>query len=128
MDDETYCKFGKKVMVLQVVCWCNFKIQQFFTGGNMNFTEVYVKECLKKRLLLMIRKHDDPPFFWPNLASCYYSRSVIEWYQQSGVNFVPKNINPVNVPHLRPIEKFRANLKRDLRKKGQDCCRHQSIL
>ena len=105
-------------MVRQAICSCSFKTQPFFTNGNIN-SEVYVKECLKKRLVSMIRKHDNPPVFWPDLASCHYSRSVIEWYQQNGVNFVPKNMNPTNVPQLHLIEKFWANMKRQLRKKGK---------
>ena len=70
----------------------------------------------------MIRKHDpkaDPPVFWPDLASCHYLRSEIECYQQNGVDFVPKNMNPANVPQLRPIESFWANMKRELRKKDK---------
>ena len=61
--------------------------------GNMK-SQDYAKECLKKRLMPMIRMHDDPPVFWPDLASCHYSSNVIEWYQQNGVEFVPKKNEP----------------------------------
>ena len=84
----------------------------------MNF-EVYVKEYLKKQLMPIIQKHDDQPIYWPDLASCYYSRSVIEWYQQNGINFIPKNMNPTNVPQLYPIAKFWTSMKYELRKKGK---------
>ena len=67
----------------------------------------------------MIRIHDDPPVFWPDLASCHYLRSVIECFQQNGVNFVPKQMNPASVPQLLPIEKFWANIKRELRKNSK---------
>ena len=78
------------------------------------------ERIFKKRLMPMIRKHDDPPVFWPDFASCHYSRSVTEWYQQNGVDFVPKkNMNPANVPQLRLIEKFQASMKRKLCKKGK---------
>ena len=64
----------------------------------------------------MIQKHDDPLVFWPDLASCHYLRSVIEWYQQNGVDFVPKNMNPANVSQLHPIKKFWVNMKCELHK------------
>ena len=47
-------KFGKKVMIWQAICSYGFKTQPFFANRNMN-SEVYVKECFKKRLMPMIR-------------------------------------------------------------------------
>ena len=52
--------------------------------------EVYMKECLKMLFMPMMKKHDDPPVFWPDLGSYNYSRSVIKWYQQNGIDFFPK--------------------------------------
>ena len=82
-------------------------------------SEVYVKECLKKATYAYDPKHDDLLVFWPVLASCHYSRSVIEWYQQIAFNFVSKNINPRNVLQLHPIEKFWASMKCELCKKDK---------
>ena len=67
----------------------------------------------------MIRKLDNPSVIWPDIEPSHYSRSVIEWYQQNGVNFVPKSMNPANVPQFRPIEKFLGSMKRELRKYGK---------
>ena len=54
----------------------------------------------------MIRKHDGQLLFWPDLASCHYLRSVIERYKQYGIKFVPKNINPANMPQPRLLKIF----------------------
>ena len=51
-------------------------------------------------------KHDDLLVFWPVFASCHYSRSAIEWYQQIAFNFVSKNMNPRNVLQLHPKKSF----------------------
>ena len=43
--------------------------------------------------------------FWPDLARCHYFRQTVAWMDEN-VNFVPKEINPPNVPQARPIENF----------------------
>lgn len=82
-------------------------------------SELYQKECLQKRILPFIRSHDHPVMFWPDLASCHYSKVVQEWYAEKGVQFVPKNLNPPNCPQFRPIEKYWAIMKRRLKAKGK---------
>ncbi len=39
-------------------------------------------------------------------------------WQRLNINVVPKDSNPPNVPQLRPIETFWANLKRKVYKNG----------
>ena len=63
-----------------------------------------------------LRLHNGPTLFWPDLASCHYSKDVLEWYKANEVNFVPKDFNPPNAPELRPIEKYWAIMKQALRK------------
>lgn len=82
-------------------------------------SELYQKECLQKRILPFIRSHDHPVMFWPDLASCHYSKVVQEWYAEKGVQVVPKNLNPPNCPQFRPIEKYWAIMKRRLKAKGK---------
>ena len=108
-------KFGKKAMVWQAICSCGKISKPFITTASMN-SEIYIKECLQKRLLPMIRSHKDPVVFWPDLASCHYSKSTVEWYTTKNVTFVPKDMNPPNCPQLRPIEEFWALTKAHLRK------------
>lgn len=108
-------KFAKKFLIWQAICGCGETSAPFITSGTMNGA-IYTEECLKKRLLPFIRKHKGSTLFWPDLASCHYSRNVLEWYRANGVNFVPKDMNPPNSPELRPIEKFWAIMKTKLRK------------
>jgi len=56
--------------------------------------------------------------FWPDLASGHYAKSTLKALDHLSIEFVPKLQNPPNVPQLRPIEKFWANLKRNVYSKG----------
>lgn len=69
--------------------------------------DVYRKECLEKKLLPFINKYhgNGNYIFWPDLATCHYSKANIQWMTEN-INFVPKNLNPPNVPQARPIEDF----------------------
>ena len=89
------------------------------TSATIN-SEICVKECIQKRLLLFISKHRGSAFFWPDLASCHYSKMALDWYKDNNISFVPKEANPPNCPELRPIERYWALVKRTLKstKKG----------
>lgn len=107
-------KFPKKYLIWQAICSCGLRSQSFVTSGSVN-SEIYIKECLQKRLLPFLRKHRGSTFFWPDLASCHYSNATLEWYKANGVVFVPKDANPPNCPELRPIERYWALVKRELK-------------
>lgn len=108
-------KFAKKMMIWQAICSCGLKSAYFVTDGTIN-TNVYIEECLKKRLLPFLKKHNKTTLFWPDLATCHYSNATVAWYVANGVNFVPKNANPPNCPEIRPIEKYWAIVKKILKK------------
>lgn len=107
-------KFPKKFLVWQAICTCGQRSRSFVTTGTIN-ADVYIKECLQRRLLPLIKTHDLPSFFWPDLATCHYSKSAIEWYRTNGIRFVPKEANPPNCPELRPIERYWALVKKQLK-------------
>ena len=44
--------------------------------------------------------------FWSGLASAHYAKKSIEWLEAENIRFVPKTLNPPNVPKARPIEDF----------------------
>ena len=69
----------------------------FVYSGTIN-QNVYVEECLQKRLLPMLRLHKVSVLFWLDLATCHYGKLNREWYKENGVNIVPKNANPPNCP------------------------------
>lgn len=107
-------KFPKKFLVWQAICSCGQRSASFVTSGTIN-SDIYVKECLQKRLLPFIAKHNVSTFFWPDLASCHYSKRSLEWFEAKNVKLVPKMANPPNCPELRPIERYWALVKRELK-------------
>jgi transposase len=109
-------KFPKKFLVWQAICSCGFRSQSFIAPGTIN-SEIYVKECLQKRLLPFIRKHTGSNFFWPDLASCHYGKLATKWYEDNNVNFVPRDSNPPNSPELRPVERYWALCKKQLKER-----------
>lgn len=111
-------KFARKLMIWQGICSCGQKTQVFVTNKTMN-SQLYKQECLKKRILPYIKAHKGPVKFWPDLASCHYSREVLQWYRDNGVDFFEKDVNPPNCPQFRPIEKYWAIVKQKLKKSGK---------
>ena len=55
-------KFGKKCMVWQAICSCGLKTSPFITTGTIN-AQVYIQECLNKRLLPLYKKYEVPHCF-----------------------------------------------------------------
>ena len=83
-------------------------------------SKFYIGKCLKPKLLPFIRKHypDGKYIFWPDLASSHYSKDTQKFMREEEINFVPKDLNPPNVPNLRPIERFWSELKREVYAEG----------
>ena len=111
-------KFGKKLLMWQAICSCGLRSRAFVTSSTLN-SDVYIKECLQARLLPFYRSHDVPCWFWPDFASCHYSKKTLEWYNSRDIKFIPKSLNPPNCPQFRPIEKFWGIGKGYLRKSGK---------
>ena len=70
-------------------------------------SDIYINECLEKRLVPFIHEHH--PYsnyiFWPDSDGCHHSKQAVSWVDEN-FNFVPKEINPPNVPQALPIENF----------------------
>ena len=69
-------------------------------------TDIYLNECIDKRLLPFIEKHykRNNYIFWPDKASAHYAGVVIERLRTKNINVVTKSNNPPNVLQARPIE------------------------
>ena len=78
--------------------------------------EVYLNECIIKRLVPFINKyHSNGNYvFWADLALSHYAYSVTDWLEEQNIPFVPKDMNPANLPEARPIEDFWAILNREV--------------
>ena len=81
-------KFGKKLLLWQVICSCGLRSRAFVTSSTLN-SDVYIKEWLQARLLPFYRNHDVPCWYWPDLASCHYSKKTVEWYISRDIKFIP---------------------------------------
>lgn len=110
-------KFAAKFMIWQAICTCGLRSQVFVTKSTMN-ADLYIKECLQKRILPLIRSHRNEVMFWPDLASCHYAKLTLSWFEANNVAFIKKYMNPPNCPEFRPIERYWAIVKRILKKNG----------
>lgn len=91
-------------------------------------SEVYVKECMQKRLSPFIHMHRSPVKFWPDLATCHYSNTTKLWYEANQDDVLPKWLNPPNCPELRPIERYWAIVKGKLKRSGSIVENEKSML
>jgi hypothetical protein len=74
----------------------------------------YISKCLKPGLLPLLNRHyndSNKYIFWPDLASSHYAKKAIEFLYENNIPFVPKAMNPANLPQVRPIEDFWSHLK-----------------
>ena len=113
-------KFAKKALIWQAICSCSKKSAPYISQSTLS-GQIYVKECLQKRLLPLIKSHNNRPVFWPDLASIHYCKLAMERYKKNNVKFVPKTENPPNCPELRVTEKYWAIIKRKMKKTKKLC-------
>ena len=115
MTTITSEKFPAKRLVWQTICECGMRSAPFVMTGTMD-SKIYIKECLQNKLLPLIKKHSKPVIFWPDLAPVHYSKTAQQWFVNNNVEVVPKAANPPSIPEDRPIEKYWALCKRELKK------------
>ncbi len=56
---------------------------------------------------------------WPDLAPAHYARKVTSYLTEKKINFVPRVMNPANLPKARPIEDFWCSLKLEVYEKAR---------
>lgn len=123
----TKTKFPAKVLLWMAVSERGISDPVFFKSGLAVNANVYIHKCLPvlKRFIDCNHKNDKT-VFWPDLASAHYAKATQDELKKLKIDYVPKEENPPNVPQLRPIETFWANLKRKVygdgyRPKNIDC-------
>ena len=115
-------KFPKKVLVWMAISPKGRSEPYIVTSGNAVTAAVYIKECLPKLKKFIDTYHrNDNYIFWPDLAPAHYAKDTIKAYEELNIKFVPKILNPPNVPQLRPIEDFWGILGRKLYQNGWTC-------
>ena len=103
-------KFTLKILVWQAICSSGLKSAPFVTRMTL-ISNLYITECIQKRLLSFINKHRKAVIFWPDLATIHYSKKKMKWYNQNAIEIVPKDANPLNSPEQRVIESYWALVK-----------------
>lgn len=107
-------KFEEKVMIWMAVSSQGVSSVYVHRSKKGIGQDVYLNECIKKRLLPFINKyHSNGNFlFWSDLANAHYSNIVQEHLNEEEIRYVARVDNPPNVPQARPIELVRSILKR----------------
>lgn len=125
-----YAKYPDKVMVWIAISERGISQPTFRRQKSEAVTAaIYIRECLNKRLLPFIHKyHPDANYiFWPDLASAHYAKDTVEW-MNANIKFVPKNINPPNVPQARPIENFWGCLAQKVYEGGWEATTEEQLI
>lgn len=108
-----HTKFPKKVLLWLAISQHGMSEPEFFESGLAVNSERYINYCLPKVKEFINKKHSTlKVIFWPDLASSHYAKKTLEAMDSFQIPYVCKQENPPNVPQLRPIEDFWANLKR----------------
>ena len=106
-------KFRKQFMVWLAIDETGAISKPFITDKTMN-GEVYLRECIKQRLVPFINAHQNKNIlFWPDMATCHYSHIVTDYLRMKKIDFIEKTDNAPNVPQARGIEMFWAHCKRE---------------
>lgn len=111
----SHTKFPKKVLLWLTISEKGMSKPLFFRSGLAVNGEIYSTKCLPEVASFIKKYHKgEDAVFWPDLASAHYSKRSLEEMERLNIDVVPKSANPPNVPQLRPIENFWANLKRKI--------------
>ena len=108
-------KYPQKVLVWVAISEKGISEPYIAPSGNAVTAAVYIKECLPKLVDFINKYHSNDNYvFWPDLASAHYAKLTLKAYEDMNVKYLPKDVNPPNVPQLRPIETFWSNLQQKL--------------
>jgi hypothetical protein len=95
-------KYEEKVLVWIAISPKGISKPYFRNSGLAINRYVYRDECLDPFLIPFINKYhkDDIYVFWPDQASAHYAKEVQDYLNTKEVPFVPKSINPSNMPNF----------------------------
>ena len=111
----SHTKFPKKVLLWLTISESGMSKPLFFRSGLAVNGEIYGTKCLPEVASFIKKYHKgEDAVFWPYLASVHYSKRSLEEMERLNIGVVPKSANLPNVPQLRLIKNFWANLKRKI--------------
>jgi hypothetical protein len=84
-------KYPHKYLIWQCLDENGNVSKPYVYKGTIN-GQIYLKECLKKRLMPFVKKHDkiENVVFWADLASSHYTKDVLEWLETQGIDYIKK--------------------------------------
>ena len=71
----------------QVICSCAKKSLSFIIFGTVN-SDIYNKECIKKRLQMLVKPHNVSQLFWPHLTSRHYAIKKLDSVAELNIEMV----------------------------------------
>src|SRR5436309_15341149 len=83
-------KFPSKILVWVAISEKGISEPLIRMSGSLSINqEIYLKECLQKRLVPYINENfsNGDYLFWPNLASAHYAHSVVDWMNENNIKF-----------------------------------------
>ena len=79
------------------------------SGRSMSVTSsTYITRCLNPCLVPFVQQQypNGGYIFWPGKASSHYARATLSFLEKNEIKYVPKEMNPTEVPQCRPIEDY----------------------
>jgi hypothetical protein len=106
-------KFEPKLLVWICISPKGLSEPVVLPSGSAVDQDVYLEQMIKQRLVPFINRHYKSGRYviWPDLAPAHYARKVTSYLTEKKINFVPRVMNPANLPKARPIEDFLGSLK-----------------
>ena len=122
-DDVIYKKkreFEHKVLVLITISEDGMSKPYIQESRGVTNANVYINKCLRPNLAPFIKEHYnvDNYIFWTDIAIAHYAKVITKYLEFQSITFFQMNYNPPNVPQMRPIETFWANLSLKVYDKG----------
>lgn len=100
-DDVRYIrkrKYGPKLIVWILISELGHSEPYFHLYKGVLNSEIYKDQCFA-RLIPLINSHSNSNIlFWPDFSSCHYLKIVINELKANNVTYLPKKINPLNIP------------------------------
>ena len=116
----TKSKFGEKILIWAAFSSKGMSNIYIVPNGLAVNKELYLNECIIKRLIPFIKQHhqNNNFVFWPDKASSHYAKIVQAYLSSQNIKFVAYEDNPSSLPEARPIEDFWSILKGIVYKDG----------
>ena len=111
IDVATYSKkkFEPKVMLWIAISPKGLSTPVLTSSRSMSVTSsTYITRCLNPCLVPFVQQQypNGGYIVWPAKASSHYARATLSFLERNEIKYVPKEMNPTEVPQCMPIEDY----------------------